>query len=134
MNDDVVLVQCALGVARIAIDDEDVVDIDHEAELPKVVVDIDLPLLVTADAQGPRIVAVVNRRPPLVVSDDAGMSWRESGGGLPAGRAVAISPNHPDLMLFAGRSRLYVSRDGGRFWHALAVELPEIERVAWAEL
>jgi hypothetical protein len=36
----------------------------------------------------------------------------------------------PDTLLYAGRNRLYLSRDGGRFWHALAVELPEIEAVA----
>jgi hypothetical protein len=75
--------------------------------------------------------AVVDRRPPPVVSDDSGATWREAGGGLPAGRAVAISPGHPDDVLFASASRLYVSRDGGRFWHALALELPEIRAVAW---
>ncbi len=33
-------------------------------------------------------------------------------------------------MLYAGRNRLFVSEDGGRFWHALTLELPEIEAVA----
>jgi phage tail protein X len=46
---------------------------------------------------------------------------------LPAGRAVAVSDEDPDLVLYATRNRLYLSRDGGRFWHGLAVELPEIE-------
>jgi hypothetical protein len=54
---------------------------------------------------------------------------REAGGGLPPGRAVAISPEHPDLVLFASENRLHVSRDGGRFWQALALELPSITRV-----
>jgi hypothetical protein len=36
-------------------------------------------------------------------------------------------------VLFAGEARLYVSTDGGRFWRALALELPEIEAVAWSD-
>ena len=67
--------------------------------------------------------------PPLAVSHDAGVTWRESGRGLPPGRAVAVSADDPDLVLYATRNRLYVSRDGGRFWHGLALELPEIEAV-----
>jgi hypothetical protein len=82
-----------------------------------------LPLLVAADAVGARIVAVVARRPPLVVSDDAGTTWREIGSGLPAGRAVALDPDQPDRMLFASESRIYVSEDGGRFWRSLEPEL-----------
>jgi hypothetical protein len=45
---------------------------------------------------------------------------------------VAISPDDPDLVLYAARNRLFLSRDGGRFWRALVLELPEIEGVAWA--
>jgi len=93
-------------------------------------VELALPLLVAAAANGSTVVAVVDRRPPLVVSNDAGRTWRESGGGLPAGRAVAIGDDDPDLMLYAARNRLYLSEDGGRFWRALVVELPEIEAVA----
>ena len=48
----------------------------------------------------------------------------------PPGRAVALREN-PDHVLYGGRNRLYVSGDGGRFWRALAVELPEIHDVAW---
>ena len=44
---------------------------------------------------------------------------------------MAISPEHPDLVAFATAERLYVSRDGGRFWAALAVELPSITAVAF---
>jgi hypothetical protein len=54
-------------------------------------------------------------------------------GGLPPGRALAIAQDDPDLILYAARNRLFVSRDGGRFWHALAPELPEIRAVAWTE-
>ncbi len=105
-------------------------DVDGTLE-PRALPAISLPLLVDADTVGARVVAVVDRRPPLAISDDAGATWREAGGGLPAGRAVAIHPDDPDLVLFAGRNRLYRSRDGGRFWAVLALELPEIERIAW---
>ena len=43
---------------------------------------------------------------------------------------MAISDDDPDVVLYATRNRLYLSRDGGRFWHGLALELPEIEAVA----
>ena len=64
----------------------------------------------------------------MLVSHDAGTTWRESGRGLPAGRAVAVADEDPDLIVYAARNRLYVSRNGGVFWTALAVELPEIAR------
>ncbi len=90
---------------------------------------VSLPLLVAAARRGSTVVAVVDRRPPLVVSHDAGTTWREAGAGLPPGRAVAIAPDDPDLVLFAGEERLYLSRDGGRFWQVLALELPGITAV-----
>ena len=91
--------------------------------------DVRLPRLVAAAASGATIVAVVDTKPPLVVSHDAGTTWRESGRGLPEGRAVAIADEDPDTVVFASRNRLYVTRDGGVFWSALAVELPEITSV-----
>jgi hypothetical protein len=33
-------------------------------------------------------------------------------------------------VVYAARNRLYLSEDGGRFWRALAPELPEIEAVS----
>jgi photosystem II stability/assembly factor-like uncharacterized protein len=93
---------------------------------------VDLPLLVAAAASGSTVVAIVDRRPPLVVSNDGGVTWREAGAGLGPGVAVAISPEHPDLVAFATAERLHVSRDGGRFWTALAVELPSITAVAFS--
>jgi hypothetical protein len=93
---------------------------------------LELPRLVAASASGSTVVAVVERRPPLVVSADAGTTWREAGGGLPAGFAVAVDPADPDLVLFAARNRLYLSSDGGRFWRSLAPELPDILAVRWA--
>lgn len=96
-------------------------------------VTVDLPRVVAASASGSTIVAVVDRRPPLVVSTDAGATWREAGGGLPAGFAVAVAPDDPDCVLFGARNRLYLSLDGGRFWRSLEPELPDIEAVAWAK-
>jgi hypothetical protein len=122
------------GVYTIDADTEQVLDFVAGAELsaeeePRV----DLPLLVAAASEGSTVVAVLDRRPPLVVSHDAGSSWREAGGGLPSGRGIAIAPNDPDRMLYATTHRLYVSRDGGRFWRALEPELSEIRRVAWLD-
>ena len=51
--------------------------------------------------------------------------------GLPAGRALAISDDDPDLIVFAARNRLFLSRNGGVFWSSLAVELPEIVAVGF---
>jgi len=76
------------------------------------------------------VIAVVDRRPPLAVSNDAGRTWREAGGGLPPGRAIAIDKDDPDHVLYAARNRLYESTNGGVFWRALTPELPEIEAVA----
>ena len=90
---------------------------------------LNLPRLVAAAAAGSTVVAVVDTKPPLVVSHDAGATWRESGRGLPAGRAVAVFEDDPDVVVYAARNRLYISRDGGTFWSSLAVELPEIEAV-----
>jgi hypothetical protein len=91
--------------------------------------ELNLPRLVAAAAAGSTVVAVVDTKPPLVVSHDAGATWRESGRGLPAGRAIAVFEDDPDLVLYASRNRLHLSRDGGTFWSSLAVELPEIEAV-----
>ena len=90
---------------------------------------LNLPRLVAAASAGSTVVAVVDTKPPLVVSHDAGATWRESGRGLPAGRAVAVFEDDPDVVVYATRNRLYLSRDGGTFWSSLAVELPEIEAV-----
>ena len=92
-------------------------------------VDVQLPRVVAAAASGSTVVAVVDRRPPLAISNDAGRTWREAGGGLPPGFAVALDDDNPDLMVFAARNRLYLSENGGVFWRALVPELPEIEAV-----
>ena len=123
------LVRTVDGVFEVDLDEEVVLglaDVEVEAEQ----VAVSLPLLVATAASGSTVIAVVDRRPPLVISNDAGSSWREAGGGLPPGRAVALAWDDPDYALYAARNRLYVSTNGGVFWRALALELPEIEAVA----
>lgn len=112
------------------------VDLETEEVLPSTepvaaapVPALSLPRVVSAAASGSTVVALVDAKPPLLVSYDAGATWRESGRGLPAGVAVALGDD-PDVVLFAARNRLYLSRNGGLFWSALAVELPEIREVA----
>jgi photosystem II stability/assembly factor-like uncharacterized protein len=95
--------------------------------------ELNLPLVVAASASGSAVFAVVGTKPPLVVSHDAGTTWRESGRGLPPGVAVAVSDDDPDLAVYAARNRLYLTRDGGIFWTALAVELPEIVALSLTE-
>jgi hypothetical protein len=94
---------------------------------------LNLPRVVGAAASGSTIVAVVDAKPPLLVSHDAGTTWRDSGRGLPALHAVAIDDLDPDTVVVAARNRLYLSRNGGLFWTALAVELPEIQSLALRE-
>ncbi len=123
------LVRTVDGVFEVDLDEEAVLgsaDVDVEPEP----VSVTLPLLVAAAAVGSTVIAVVDRRPPLAISNDAGRTWREAGGGLPPGRAIAIAWDDPDFVVYAARNRLYVSTNGGVFWRALALELPEIEAVA----
>jgi hypothetical protein len=100
-----------------------------ETEAPKV----DLPRVVATAGAGATVVAVVDRRPPLAISHDGGATWREAGGGLPPGFAVAVAEDDPDRMLYGARNRIYVSTDGGVFWRSLPFELPDISAVAWID-
>lgn len=124
-----VLVAFALGVARLDVDEAtwELVDDDVEAAPGE---EVGLPLVVATARCGARIVALLDRRPPLAISDDAGATWSEAGSGLPAGVALAISADHPDDLVYASHARLFVSRDGGRFWSALPPELEGITAVA----
>ena len=111
-------VATALGTVLVDLETDDAVLVEEDPPPPGGA-DVSLPLLVAADQVGARIAVVVDRRPPLVLSDDAGQTWREAGGGLPAGTAVAIHPDRPDLLLFASESRLFLSEDedgSGKAW------------------
>jgi hypothetical protein len=122
------LVRTVDGVFEVDLDEEVVIGL-VDAEVEPEPVETGLPLVVGTARNGSAVIAVVDRRPPLAISNDAGRTWREAGGGLPAGRAVAIADDNPDYVVYAARNRLYLSEDGGRFWRVLAPELPEIEAV-----
>jgi photosystem II stability/assembly factor-like uncharacterized protein len=122
------LVRTVDGVFEVDLEEEEVLGLTDAEVAPEPVV-TGLPLVLNAARNGSTVIAVVDRRPTLAISNDAGRTWREAGGGLPAGRAVAIADDNPDYVLYAARNRLYLSRDGGRFWRALAPELPEIDAV-----
>ena len=124
-------VQTTDGTYEVDLELEEVVG--EGDEFDPVTVAVELPRVVAAAVSGATVVAVVDRRPPLAISNDAGSTWREAGGGLPPGFAIAISEENPDLMLFAARNRLYLSETGGTFWRALVPELPDIEAVRFAD-
>jgi hypothetical protein len=122
-------VATALGCVLVDLETGDAELVDEAAPTPGRAV-VSLPLVVAGAEVGARIVVVVDRRPPLMISDDAGQTWREGGGGLPRGTAIAVDQDDPDLLLFASESRLFVSEDGGRFWRSLGLELIGITAVA----
>lgn len=122
-------VRTASGTYVVDLETEEVLGAGEDFDVPKV--SVELPRVVAAAAVGSTVVAVVDRRPPLAISHDAGSTWQEAGGGLPPGFAVAIDGDNPDLILFAARNRLYLSENGGVFWRALVPELPEIEAVTF---
>jgi hypothetical protein len=124
----IALVASVAGAFAVDLEDGTVLPADPFEPAPEPV--LNLPRLVSAASCGATVVAVVAAKPPLLVSHDAGVTWRASGRGLPPGRAVAIAGDSPDMMVFAARNRLYVSRDGGVFWTAVVGELPEIRYVA----
>ena len=121
------LVRTSEGTFTVDLEEEEVIGVAEDFDVPSL--DVGLPRVVTAAAAGATIVAVVDRRPPLALSNDAGRTWREAGGGLPPGFAIAIDEENPDRMLYAARNRLYLSENGGIFWRSLVPELPDIEAV-----
>jgi hypothetical protein len=122
-------VRTASGTYLVDLETEEVLGTGEDFEPARI--KVELPRVVAAAASGATIVAVVDRRPPLALSNDAGSTWREAGGGLPAGFAIAIDDDNPDLMVFAARNRLYLSENGGVFWRSLVPELPQIQAVAF---
>jgi hypothetical protein len=119
-----------MGTFDVDLDTEELEPTDERVDAQRL--ELSLPRVVAAAASGSTIVAIIERKPPLMISYDAGATWRESGAGLPPGFAVAIGDD-PDVVLYASRNRLHVSENGGIFWRALAVELPEIEAVELTE-
>ena len=123
-----VLVATDAGSFAVDLETDEVEPWDGDVSLPPAPV-LNLPRVIAAAAAGSTVVAVVDAKPPILVSHDTGSTWRESGRGLPPGHAIAISDDDPDLLVYAARNLLYVSRNGGVFWSALALELPEIKRL-----
>lgn len=116
------------------------VDVEEEtplgpgSELPaREAPSVELPRVVATAGAGSTVVAVLDRRPPLAISNDGGATWREAGGGLPVGFAIAVAEDDPDRMLYAARNRLYLSTDGGVFWRSLSLELPDVVALAWID-
>ena len=124
------VVQTEYGAFEVDLDTEEVEPAGSVEVRGSEPLSLSLPRVLASAAAGSTIVAVVDRKPPLVVSHDAGITWREAGGGLPPGTAVTVAEDNPDLIVYASRNRLHVSTNGGVFWRALAVELPAIEAVA----
>ena len=128
----IAVVDTADGVLLVDVDEETV--LGPGLQLPEIdAPTVELPRVVATSRAGATIVAVVDRRPPLAISRDVGATWSEGGGGLPAGFAVAVAEDDPDRMLYAARNRLYVSTNGGVFWRALSLELPDVSAVAWID-
>jgi hypothetical protein len=127
----IALVATSAGTFALDLDSEELTP--AEPFEPDAAPPLNLPRLLGAAQAGSTVLALVDARPPMLVSHDAGSTWRESGRGLPPGRAVAAAESDPDTLLYAARNRLYLSRNGGLFWVALAAELPEIESVALRE-
>jgi len=124
----IALVATVDGTFAVDLEDGTVLSADSFDPAPEPA--LNLPRLVSAASLGSTVAAVVATKPPLLLSHDAGATWRAAGRGLPPGRAVAIAEDDPDTMLFAARNRLYLSRDGGVFWTAVAGDLPEIRHLA----
>ena len=125
-------VATSLGCVAIDLESDDAFLVDDDPPIADRV-EVSLPLVIAAAQSGSRIVAAVDRRPPLMISDDVGLTWREVGGGLPVGTAVAVDPANPDRLLFASATRVYLSETGGLFWRSLEVELIDITALAFAE-
>jgi hypothetical protein len=125
-------VATAEGVVLLDVESEE--PLGPGTELPAVGAPaVELPRVVATAGVGSTVVALLERRPPLAISRDGGATWREAGGGLPAGFAIAVAEEDPDRMLYAARNRLYVSLDGGVFWRSLPFELPDVTAVAWID-
>jgi hypothetical protein len=123
----IALVATESGTFAVDLETEEVSEADPFD--PEPAPSLNLPRVIAAAQAGSTVAVAVDARPPLLVSYDAGATWRESGRGLSPGVAVAIAASSPDVLVFATRNRLYVSRNGGVFWTALGLELPAIDAI-----
>ena len=80
----IAIVSTADGVFAVDLDTEEVEPYDGTLEPVEVPI-LNLPRLVAAAAAGATVLAVVDTKPPLVVSHDAGTTWRESAADCPPG-------------------------------------------------
>ena len=134
----VILADCASGVHAVELlaDGCEQIDVRPGATMPSRERDRSLApswarsMLIDIDVSGSTIVLLLERRPPVLASYDGGGSWRERAGGVPIGVSIALGDN-PDRIVVATDTRLYVSLDGGQFWHSLETELAEITDVCW---
>lgn len=125
---------CRTGLGDVEIDlaAEQATLLDHPGDwVAAPVPETGLPRVVDAAVAGSTVIALVDAKPPLLVSHDAGRTWRGAGHGLPKGQHIAIAPESPDTVLYATATRLWLSEDGGRFWRSLAPELPEIAELGF---
>ena len=124
----IALVQTVAGAFAVDLETDEVEPWDADVPVEPAPA-LNLPRVVAASAAGSAVFAVIATKPPIVVSHDAGVTWHESGRGLPPGVAVSVLADNPDVAVYAARNRLWVTHDGGVFWTALALELPEIVAV-----
>src|SRR5207248_11230776 len=69
-------VRTASGTYLVDLETEEVIGETDDFEAPSV--KVELPRVVAAATAGATVVAVVDRRPPLAVSHDAGSTWHEA--------------------------------------------------------
>ena len=74
------LVRTSEGTFAVDLEEEELIGEAEDFDVPSL--EVGLPRVVAAAAAGATIVVVVDRRPPLALSNDAGRTWREAGGGL----------------------------------------------------
>ena len=129
------LVETVDGLFEVDLELEEVIDFDPDGSLPRLEpLELPLPGVVAADASGSTMVAVVDRRPParglLRRRHDLARDRRRP----PAGRAVAIAADDPDLVLFAARNRLYLSRTAAASGRASRRSCPRFARLGYGSL
>ena len=73
------LVKTSFGDYLVDLEEEKIIGEANSFE-PEPAARVELPRVIDAAATGSTILALLDRRPPLAVSHDAGSTWREAGG------------------------------------------------------